>query len=89
MPEYSVSSTLLIRDDNNTQMGAENLIEGLELFSGRNNLDNEIVILSSYSITEKVINELGLGLSYFQHGFVHTQFSGRIFFSTALLTHYS
>ena len=28
VPEYSVSTTLLIRDDNNTQMGAENLLEG-------------------------------------------------------------
>ena len=67
VPEYSVSTTLLIRDDNNTQLGAENLIEGLELFSGKKNLTNEIIILNSYSINEKVIEELGLGLSYFQH----------------------
>ena len=72
VPEYSVSTTLLIRDDNNTQLGAENLIEGLELFSGKKNLTNEIVILNSYSINEKVIEELGLGLSYFQHGFFQT-----------------
>ncbi len=72
VPEYSVSTSLEIRDDNNTQMGAENLIEGLELFSGKNNLNNEIIILSSYSITEKVIKELGLGLHYFQHGFFQT-----------------
>ncbi|MEC7864038.1 MAG: polysaccharide biosynthesis tyrosine autokinase, partial [Bacteroidota bacterium] len=72
IPEYSVSTTLLIRDDNNTQLGAENLIEGLEIFSGRKNLTNEIVILNSYSITEKVIEELNLGLSYFQHGFFQT-----------------
>ena len=26
VPEYSVSKTLLIRDDNNTQLGSENLI---------------------------------------------------------------
>ena len=71
-PEYSVSTTLLIRDDNNTQLGAENLLEGLEMFSGRKNLKNEIIILNSYSITEKVIKELGLGLSYFQHGFFQT-----------------
>ncbi len=45
VPEYSVSTTLEIRDDNNTQLGAENLIEGLELFSGKNNLTNEIIIL--------------------------------------------
>ena len=72
VPEYSVSTTLLIRDDNNTQLGAENLIEGLELFSGKKNITNEIIILKSYSITEKVIKELGLGLSYFQHGFFQT-----------------
>ncbi len=72
VPEYSISTTLLIRDDNNTQLGAENLLEGLELFSGKKNLKNEIVILNSYSITEKIIRELGLGLSYFQHGFFQT-----------------
>ena len=33
---------------------------------------NEIVILNSYSITEKIIRELRLGLSYFQHGFFQT-----------------
>ncbi len=69
-PEYSVSTTLLIRDDNNTQMGAENILEGLEIFSGKRNIKNEIVILNSYSITEKVVKELKLGVSYFQHGFI-------------------
>tara|TARA_B110000459_G_scaffold167028_1_gene185390 strand:+ start:312 stop:1148 length:837 start_codon:yes stop_codon:yes gene_type:complete len=72
VPEYSVSTTLLIRDDNNTQLGAENLLEGLELFSGKKNLKNEIVILSSYSLFEKVIEELNLGISYYQHGFLKT-----------------
>ena len=72
VPKYSVSTTLLIRDDNNTQLGAENLLEGLELFSGKKNLKNEIVILNSYSLAEHVIHELGLGTSYFQHGFLQT-----------------
>ena len=72
VPEYRVYTSLEIRDDNNTQMGAENLIEGLEIFSGKNNLNNEIVILSSYAINERIVEELGLGLSYFQHGFFQT-----------------
>ena len=72
VPKYSVSTTLLIRDDNNTQLGAENLLEGLELFSGKKNVKNEIVILNSYSLAEHVIHELGLGTSYFQHGFLQT-----------------
>ena len=72
VPSYSVSSTLLIRDDNNTQLGAENLIEGLELFSGKKNLKNEIVILNSFSFTRKVIDELKLGVSYKQHSSIVT-----------------
>ena len=53
VPEYSVSTTLLIRDDNNTQLGAENLLEGLELFSGKKNLNNEMIILNSYSLSDQ------------------------------------
>ena len=70
VPEYSTSTTLLIRDDNNTQMGAENLLEGLEIFSGKKNLRNEIVILNSYSLSEKIVKELELGISYYQHGLI-------------------
>lgn len=84
IPEYSVSTTLLIRDDNNTQMGAENLLEGLELFSGKKNLKNEIVILNSYSISERIVNELELGISYFQHGFI---MSNEIFESSPFKVH--
>ena len=40
-PIYGVSSTILIRDDNNTQLGAENILEGMELFSGKTNINNE------------------------------------------------
>ena len=60
VPEYSVSSTLLIRDDSNTQLGAENLLEGLELFSGKKNLKNEIIILNSYSNTERIVQTRGI-----------------------------
>ena len=67
-PIYSVSSTLLIRDDNNSQLGAENLLEGLEIFSGKTNLNNEIALLNSYSITKQVVEDLGFGISYFTHG---------------------
>ena len=62
-PEHSVSTTIEIRDDNNTQIGAENLMEELELFSGENNLEDEIVILKSYSLAEKTITALGLDTS--------------------------
>lgn len=69
---YRVYSLLEIRDDSNTQLGAENLLEGLEIFSVKTNLSNEIIILNTYNITKKVIKELNLGLSYFEHGFFKT-----------------
>ena len=71
-PIYSVSSTILIRDDNNTQLVAENILEGLELFSGKTNINNEIVVLKSFSLINQVIDELGLGVSYYQHGFLQS-----------------
>ena len=71
-PVYSVSSTILIRDDNNTQLGAENILEGMELFSGKTNINNEIVVLKSYSLINQVIDELSLGVSYHQHGFLQS-----------------
>ena len=71
-PTYSVSSTLLIRDDNNTQLGAENILEGMELFSGKTNINNEIVLLKSFSLLNQVVNDLSLGVSYYQHGFLQS-----------------
>ena len=59
-------------DDSNSQLGAENLLEGLELFSGKTNLKNEIAILKSYSITQQVVKDLDLGISYFKHGKIQT-----------------
>jgi len=71
-PTYSVSSTILIRDDNNTQLGAENLLEGMELFSGKTNIQNEIIILKSFSLMNQVVDVLELGVSYYQHGFLQS-----------------
>ena len=31
-PVYNISTSLLIRDDDNTQLGAENILEGLEIY---------------------------------------------------------
>ena len=44
----------------------------MELFSGKTNINNEIVVLKSFSLIDKVVNELALGVSYFQHGFLQS-----------------
>ena len=43
-PIYNVSTTIEIRDDNNTQLGVENILEGMEMFSVKTNLENEMII---------------------------------------------
>ena len=47
-------------------------MEGLEIFSGKTNLKNEIALLNSYSITKQVVENLGFGTSYFIHGKILT-----------------
>ncbi len=71
-PLYSGSTTILIRDDSNASLGAENLLEGLELFSGKKNLKNEIGILESYDLIAKTIQDLHFQTSYFHVGKIRT-----------------
>lgn len=71
-PIYVVSTTIEIRDDNNTQLGVENILEGMEMFSVKTNLENEKAHLTSYTLAERTIKELGIQTSYFKHGTVQT-----------------
>ena len=65
---YKVSTDILIRDDNNSQLGVENIMEGMELFSGKTNLENEEAVLKSYTLASRTIKKLNIQLSYFMHG---------------------
>jgi len=60
-PIYSVSSSLIIRDDNDMKgfTGAENLIQGLRLVKNTKSVQNEIGILKSYTLARRSIEELG------------------------------
>ncbi len=69
---YKVSTTILVRDDSNSQLGVENIIEGMEMFSIKTNLENEKSILQSYSLAEKTIKNLNLGVSYFKHATIQS-----------------
>lgn len=57
---YTVSSTLLIKDDQIGGAGAAaaNIFPGVEAFKSQQNLKNEIGILKSYDLNYKVILEL-------------------------------
>jgi tyrosine-protein kinase Etk/Wzc len=57
---YSVSSTMLIKDDqiNGLNSGTENVIPGGDIFKSRTNLKNEMGILRSFSLNYRVMREL-------------------------------
>ena len=62
---YKSSTTLLIKEENKSGLGSNNLFEGLDLFGGQKNIKNEIGILKSFSLTRKTLEKLNSRVSYF------------------------
>ena len=70
-PEYTASTTILIKDDKQTGISAElAAFEDLGIIGGgsANNTDNEIEILKSRKIIGNVVDSLGLTISYSKVG---------------------
>lgn len=73
-PVYSIYSTILLKDDQ--RGGSEDELSVLQqwgIASGGNNVDNEIEILSSWSLSKKVVEELGLNVIYSSEGILENQ----------------
>jgi tyrosine-protein kinase Etk/Wzc len=68
-PKYRISSTLLIKDDKKGPSLAENaVLDDLNLFQSGKNIDNEIEILKSKSLMNRVLQELSLNTTYYVDG---------------------
>ena len=69
VPQYSVYSTLLIKDDKSEAgLSSAEALNGLSTFKSTRNIDNETQILGSQSLMTRVINELGLYSNYYVKG---------------------
>jgi len=66
MPVYRVSTIILINQPENRQV-ADNaaLLEGLGLPGGMQNIENQIMLLRSRSLTERTLNELSFDTEYY------------------------
>jgi capsular exopolysaccharide synthesis family protein len=64
-PTYSATTTLLIRNDPKNTLGAESLIQNFS-FKMTDNIQNEIGILKSYSLTKRTLHSLNLDVSYYK-----------------------
>lgn len=61
-PVYSIKSSILIKDE---EKGPDAMLKELDLFSSNKVIDNEIEILKSYTLMEKVVTDLNLHVNYF------------------------
>ena len=64
-PLYKIQSELLIKDNKGSVGGQNDLLKDLDLFTSDKIIDNEIQILKSKTILEKVIKSLKLQTSYY------------------------
>lgn len=66
MPVYRTSATLLInKTDDRPLVDNSELLQGLGLPGGMQNLENQIMILSSRDLTEKTLKELPFDIEYY------------------------
>ena len=69
MPTYRVTSTLLIEEDKKTgAIGTDQLLQGFGLRPGMQNLDNQILILSSWSLIGRTLDSLPFDIEYYYRG---------------------
>ena len=72
-PQYQISSTLLIKDDKKgPDLSGNTVFSDLDLFQSSKNIHNEIQVLKSKSLMQRVLKELNLYASYYVEGDVKT-----------------
>lgn len=63
-PVYKVQSSLLIKDERKG-LGQDDMLSELNIFSSNKVVDNEIEILKSYTLMERVVKNLNLDVTYY------------------------
>ena len=66
--EYGAASSILIKDEKKGGTSEFSAFSDLNIFSGKNNIDNEIFILKSRELSQNVVKKLDLDISYFSEG---------------------
>ena len=61
---YATNSTIILQDE---LQSTQQVVGGLQLFDNRKNVENEIGVLKSYSLSETVLQELNFDISYFKY----------------------
>ncbi|MGR3812131.1 GumC family protein [Jiulongibacter sp. NS-SX5] len=67
-PIYDVSATLLVKDEEKGLTGGTEMLEELGMLGGSKLVENEIEVLRSRTLMEKVVDGLNLTVSYWHEG---------------------
>jgi len=62
---YFASGTLLIKDKKNTSLSTDAILEELDLFNIKRNIETEIEILMSRSLVKRALSGIDVNVSYF------------------------
>jgi capsular exopolysaccharide synthesis family protein len=66
-PIYNVNAILLIKDEKKG-IGGNDMLKELEMFSGNKLVENEMEVIKSRALLDRVVDELNLTVAYFQEG---------------------
>jgi tyrosine-protein kinase Etk/Wzc len=84
-PSYKVNASILIKDQDNKMGGGPDMsmLQSIGLLSGASNVDNELQIFQSYTLMNRVVQDMELNVAYFTHkGFKDIQlYGGQVPFS--------
>ena len=61
---YATNATIMLQDE---LQSTQRVVGGLQLFDNRKNVENEIGVLKSYSLSETALQELNFDISYFKY----------------------
>jgi capsular exopolysaccharide synthesis family protein len=85
--QYYIDGTILIKDDQSgSGIGGSSALMDLDMFASSKNIENEIILLKSRSLMERVLTELSYNITYYKKGRVNDVeiFSGRLPFKLIL-----
>jgi len=64
-PQYKIQSSIQIKEDKN-KSDQDDLIKQLNMFTSEKGVDNEIEVLKSFTLMDKVVSALNLNVQYFE-----------------------
>lgn len=69
IPTYNVETTILIGEEGNMPGAQEDMLQGFALRPGVQNLDNQLLIVKSYSLIRKAVEELPFEIDVYRKGY--------------------